>query len=87
MKGLNVVGSHLLGERREGEGGGREGTRWGKEGGGVQAFRPVPNSHFSLLFDRGLLKEANLFLANGRRYGLVGRNGAGKSTLLRVMAK
>ncbi|XP_064385354.1 ATP-binding cassette sub-family F member 3-like isoform X3 [Halichondria panicea] len=33
-----------------------------------------------------LLSNANLTLARGRRYGLVGRNGVGKSTLLRSMA-
>lgn len=33
-----------------------------------------------------ILTNANLTLAYGRRYGLVGRNGIGKSTLLRTMA-
>ncbi|KAJ3306328.1 hypothetical protein HDV03_005295 [Kappamyces sp. JEL0829] len=34
-----------------------------------------------------ILQNANLLLANGRRYGLVGKNGIGKSTLLRAIAK
>ena len=34
-----------------------------------------------------LLKNANLHLSVGRRYGLVGRNGYGKTTLLRALAK
>ncbi|KAI8906368.1 P-loop containing nucleoside triphosphate hydrolase protein [Gorgonomyces haynaldii] len=33
-----------------------------------------------------ILTNANLLLANGRRYGLVGKNGIGKSTLLRAIA-
>lgn len=33
-----------------------------------------------------LLQNADLLLANGRRYGLVGRNGLGKTTLLRMIA-
>ncbi|KAG8959136.1 hypothetical protein FRC03_008399 [Tulasnella sp. 419] len=33
-----------------------------------------------------ILSGANLTLAHGRRYGLIGRNGVGKSTLLRHMA-
>jgi ATP-binding cassette subfamily F protein 3 len=32
-----------------------------------------------------ILKNADLLLAKGRRYGLVGKNGAGKSTLLRAI--
>lgn len=35
---------------------------------------------------RKILQNANLLLANGRRYGLVGKNGIGKSTLLRAIA-
>lgn len=33
-----------------------------------------------------LLSDANLTLASGRRYGLMGRNGCGKTTLLTAMA-
>lgn len=33
-----------------------------------------------------LLKNADLLLANGRRYGLVGRNGLGKTTMLRMIS-
>ncbi|KAK4875584.1 hypothetical protein RN001_012006 [Aquatica leii] len=36
--------------------------------------------------DRVLLKGADLVLAFGRRYGLVGRNGLGKTTLLRMIS-
>ncbi|KAJ8920090.1 hypothetical protein NQ315_011745 [Exocentrus adspersus] len=36
--------------------------------------------------DRVLLQGADLTLACGRRYGLVGRNGLGKSTLLRMIS-
>ncbi|CAH8827705.1 unnamed protein product [Trichobilharzia szidati] len=36
---------------------------------------------------RVLLQGANLVLAYGKRYGLVGRNGFGKTTLLRSLAK
>ncbi|XP_057304553.1 ATP-binding cassette sub-family F member 3-like [Hydractinia symbiolongicarpus] len=34
-----------------------------------------------------LLKNANLVMAFGRRYGFVGRNGLGKTTLLRAISK
>ncbi|KAI4460567.1 atp-binding transport protein-related [Holotrichia oblita] len=36
--------------------------------------------------DRVLLKGADITLAFGRRYGLVGRNGLGKTTLLRMIS-
>lgn len=39
------------------------------------------------LYFRALLKSADLNLAFGRRYGLVGRNGIGKTTLLRMMSR
>lgn len=35
---------------------------------------------------RRILSSANLMMAQGRRYGLIGRNGIGKSTLLRHIA-
>jgi ATP-binding cassette subfamily F protein 3 len=34
-----------------------------------------------------LIENADLHLAQGRRYGLIGRNGYGKTTLLRAMAR
>ncbi|XP_072544831.1 ATP-binding cassette sub-family F member 3 [Salminus brasiliensis] len=36
--------------------------------------------------ERSLLQGAELCLASGRRYGLVGRNGLGKTTLLKMLA-
>lgn len=36
--------------------------------------------------DRVLLRSADLVLAFGRRYGLVGRNGLGKTTMLRMIS-
>lgn len=36
--------------------------------------------------DRCLLQGAELSLASGRRYGLIGRNGLGKTTLLKMLA-
>jgi len=36
---------------------------------------------------KALVSDADLTLAYGRKYGLVGRNGAGKSSLLRAMAE
>ena len=42
--------------------------------------------NFDLTFgSTELMCDAELNLAKGRRYGLVGRNGAGKSTLLRAL--
>lgn len=35
---------------------------------------------------RCLLQGAELSLASGRRYGLIGRNGLGKTTLLKMLA-
>lgn len=37
--------------------------------------------------ERVLIHGANLTLAYGRRYGLVGRNGLGKTTLLRALSR
>ena len=37
--------------------------------------------------DRVLLQGADLTLAFGRRYGLIGRNGLGKTTLLRMISR
>ena len=42
--------------------------------------------NFDLTFGaQQLIQNAELNLAQGKRYGLVGRNGAGKSTLLRAL--
>lgn len=38
------------------------------------------------MFLRVLLQAADIVLAYGRRYGLVGRNGIGKTTLLRMIS-
>lgn len=44
--------------------------------------------NFDISFgDRVLLTGADLLLAGGRRYGLVGRNGLGKTTLLRMISE
>jgi ATP-binding cassette subfamily F protein 3 len=51
----------------------------------IQVFR-----HFSLgniFCFRILLTAADITLAYGRRYGLVGRNGLGKTTLLRMISR
>ena len=45
----------------------------------------MPNIDVSFGSNR-ILSNAELTLAHGRRYGLIGRNGVGKSTLLRHMA-
>lgn len=34
-----------------------------------------------------LLKDADLLIAHGRKYGLIGPNGSGKSTLLRHLSQ
>lgn len=39
-----------------------------------------------LSVSRCLLQGAELSLASGRRYGLIGRNGLGKTTLLKMLA-
>ena len=46
---------------------------------------PLPNIDVSFGSHR-ILTNAELTMAYGRRYGLIGRNGVGKSTLLRHMA-
>uniref|UniRef100_A0A8D3E745 ATP-binding cassette sub-family F member 3 n=1 Tax=Scophthalmus maximus TaxID=52904 RepID=A0A8D3E745_SCOMX len=43
--------------------------------------------NFDVAFgERSLLQGAELSLATGRRYGLIGRNGLGKTTLLKMLA-
>ena len=51
---------------------------------GVKASRDLTLENFDVsLGGKRIVTNANLLLAHGRRYGLVGRNGVGKSTLLR----
>lgn len=44
-----------------------------------------PKCLINIIF-RVLLQGADITLAFGRRYGLVGRNGLGKTTLLRMIS-
>ncbi|XP_038061203.1 ATP-binding cassette sub-family F member 3-like [Patiria miniata] len=54
---------------------------------GNSRAKDVRIENFDLAFgDKVLLKEADLTLSFGRRYGFVGRNGAGKSTLLKMIS-
>ena len=54
-------------------------------------FADVHLKSFNLPNKRGsgpdLLTDANLILARGRRYGLLGRNGCGKTTLLELVSQ
>lgn len=55
---------------------------------GINKTQDIRIENFDVAFgDKILLQGADLILANGRRYGLVGRNGIGKSTLLRMISK
>ena len=50
--------------------------------------RDIHIENFDIFFaGKPLLQQADLMLAYGRRYGLIGRNGVGKSTLLRALAR
>ncbi|OZJ01961.1 hypothetical protein BZG36_05130 [Bifiguratus adelaidae] len=50
--------------------------------------KDVKIENFDISFaGKRILTNANLTLAFGRRYGVVGKNGIGKSTLLRAMAR
>eukprot|EP00842_Homolaphlyctis_polyrhiza_P006201 jgi/Hompol1/6582/HPOL_000448-RA len=50
-------------------------------------MRDIKLENFDIQYaGKKILTNANLMLANGRRYGLVGKNGIGKSTLLRAIA-
>ncbi|ELP88415.1 ATP-dependent transporter, putative [Entamoeba invadens IP1] len=52
-----------------------------------QNCKDVKQDNISIAYGKNLLLEnADLTLASGRRYGLIGRNGCGKSTLMRVIA-
>lgn len=53
----------------------------------IKLFGKVYLFHYlTILLCRALLNGADLHLAYGRRYGLVGRNGLGKTTLLKMMS-
>ncbi|XP_020711475.1 ATP-binding cassette sub-family F member 3 isoform X2 [Athalia rosae] len=55
--------------------------------GGVNRTQDIRIENFDVAYgDRVLLQGADLTLAFGRRYGLVGRNGLGKTTLLRMIS-
>ncbi|CAN7987411.1 unnamed protein product [Ixodes pacificus] len=54
---------------------------------GSNRAQDIRVENFDIAFgDKTLLQGANLTLAYGRRYGLVGRNGIGKTTLLRMLS-
>ncbi|KAH7959191.1 hypothetical protein HPB49_009160 [Dermacentor silvarum] len=54
---------------------------------GSNRTQDIRVENFDIAFgDKTLLMGANLTLACGRRYGLVGRNGIGKTTLLRMLS-
>ncbi|KAL1137978.1 hypothetical protein AAG570_009673 [Ranatra chinensis] len=54
---------------------------------GVNRGQDIRIENFDVAYgDRVLLQAANIVLAFGRRYGLVGRNGLGKTTLLRMIS-
>ncbi|XP_072036790.1 ATP-binding cassette sub-family F member 3-like [Amphiura filiformis] len=58
-----------------------------EESGGGNRSTDIRIENFDVAFgEKVLLKEANLLLSFGRRYGLVGRNGVGKSTLLKMIS-
>lgn len=58
------------------------------EASGTNKSRDIRIENFDLSYaDRVLLKEADLTLIFGRRYGLVGRNGIGKTTLIKMISK
>jgi ATP-binding cassette subfamily F protein 3 len=50
--------------------------------------KDIKVENFDISFaGRRILTDANLTIAFGRRYGVVGKNGIGKSTLLRAMSR
>lgn len=56
--------------------------------GGVNKTQDIRIENFDVAYgDRVLLQAADLTLAFGRRYGLIGRNGLGKTTLLRMISR
>ncbi|XP_003701268.1 ATP-binding cassette sub-family F member 3 [Megachile rotundata] len=55
--------------------------------GGVNKTQDIRIENFDVAYgNRILLQGADLTLAFGRRYGLIGRNGLGKTTLLRMIS-
>ena len=57
------------------------------ESGMALMTRDIKLEGFDVSFgEKVLLKNADMTLTYGRRYGMVGRNGLGKSTLLRMMS-
>lgn len=58
-----------------------------KKDAGSTTTKDIKIEGFDVAFgEKVLLKNADLSLTFGRRYGLVGRNGLGKSTLLHMMS-
>lgn len=56
--------------------------------GGTNKTQDIRIENFDVAYgDRVLLHGADLTLAFGRRYGLIGRNGLGKTTLLRMISR
>lgn len=56
--------------------------------GGGNRTQDIRIENFDVAYgDRVLLQGADLTLAFGRRYGLIGRNGLGKTTLLRMISR
>lgn len=54
---------------------------------GLNRTKDIHIENFDIAYgDRILLQNADIMLAFGRRYGLVGRNGLGKTTLLRMIS-
>lgn len=54
---------------------------------GTNRSMDIRIENFDVSFgNKVLLQNADLLIANGRRYGLVGRNGLGKTTLLRMIS-
>ncbi|XP_076811780.1 ATP-binding cassette sub-family F member 3-like [Clavelina lepadiformis] len=54
---------------------------------GKNKTKDIHIENFDISFgNKVLFEEANLHIAHGRRYGLVGRNGLGKTTLLKMIS-
>ncbi|CAM4607560.1 unnamed protein product [Lepidochelys olivacea] len=82
---LNPTGILVLEEASASQASSKKETRM--ESSGKNKSYDVRIENFDVSFgERVLLTGADLNLAFGRRYGLVGRNGLGKTTLLKMMA-